>query len=318
MMMENSSEETATKLEANRFLGCLMGLAVGDALGTTLEFKKPGTFQPISDMIGGGPFHLEPGQWTDDTSMVLCLAESLLEKGWDPADQMSHYLRWYQEGYLSSNGKHFDIGNTTRQALCDFKRTREPFSGSADPQAAGNGSLMRLAPVVMAFARRPIEAICRAADSSRTTHGASAAVDACRYFGGLLAGALAGEPKKVLLGSLFSPVKGYWDQYPLVPAISAVASGSFKEKQPPAIKGSGYVVKCLDAALWAFHNSSNFKDGCLLAVNLGDDADTTGAVYGQFAGAFYGLEGIPKEWIDKIAMRDLILDFGRRLHAMAG
>ena len=177
---------------------------------------------------------------------------------------------------------------------------------------------MRLAPVVMAFARRPIGAICRAADSSRTTHGASAAVDACRYFGGLLAGALAGEPKKVLLGSLFSPVKGYWDQYPLVPAISAVASGSFKEKQPPAIKGSGYVVKCLDAALWAFHNSSNFKDGCLLAVNLGDDADTTGAVYGQFAGAFYGLEGIPKEWIDKIAMRDLILDFGRRLHAMAG
>src|SRR5687768_11222399 len=98
----------------NRFRGCLLGLAVGDALGTTLEFSQPGSFQPIKDIIGGGPFNLKPGEWTDDTSMALCLADSLIKKGFDPVDQMERYCRWYREGYLSSNGKCFDIGVTVR------------------------------------------------------------------------------------------------------------------------------------------------------------------------------------------------------------
>src|SRR5512136_138964 len=114
----------------SRYRGCLLGLAVGDALGTTLEFSPPGTFTPIDDIVGGGPFHLKPGQWTDDTSMALCLAESLIEcQAFDPVDQMQHYVRWFRHGHLSSTGKCFDIGNTTRMALTQFERTHEPFCG---------------------------------------------------------------------------------------------------------------------------------------------------------------------------------------------
>lgn len=189
------------KLE--RFQGCLIGLAVGDALGTTLEFKPPGSFTPLDDIVGGGTFHLKPGQWTDDTSMALCLAESLVEKGFDPHDQMQRYLRWYREGYMSSNGRCFDIGNTTREALLCFERTGNPFSGSAHPQSAGNGSIMRLAAVPLYFAGNPKEAIKKSAESSLTTHGAKVAVDACRYFGALIVGAVQGVRKDGLLSEHF-------------------------------------------------------------------------------------------------------------------
>ena len=132
----------------DRYRGALLGLAAGDAVGTTLEFKPPGTFEPITGMVGGGPFRLDPGQWTDDTSMALCLAESLItQQGFDPADQMARYVRWWREGHLSSNGTCFDIGGTVRGALSRFEISGEPFSGSTDPQSAGNGSIMRLAPV---------------------------------------------------------------------------------------------------------------------------------------------------------------------------
>ena len=138
--------------------------------------------------------------WTDDTSMALCLAESLLEmKRFDPEDQMQRYLRWYQEGYLSSNGTCFDIGNTVREALERFIETGQAYAGSTHAYSAGNGSLMRLAPIPMYFALSPEDAIAHSANSSRTTHGAPEAIDACRYFGGLLVGALSGEDKETLL-----------------------------------------------------------------------------------------------------------------------
>lgn len=139
--------------DGSRYRGSLLGLAAGDALGTTAEFKAPGTFSPLKDIVGGGPFNLKPGQWTDDTSMALCLAESLVSRnGFDAQDQMERYSRWRNEGYLSSTGRCFDIGNTVSQALVRFARTGDPFAGFADPRSAGNGSLMRLAPVPLFFA----------------------------------------------------------------------------------------------------------------------------------------------------------------------
>jgi len=296
----------------------MLGLAVGDALGTTLEFKRPGTFTPIADMVGGGPFRLQPGQWTDDTSLALCLAESLIEcRDFDSVDQLTRYCRWYREGYLSSTGTCFDIGNATRDALQRFERTGEPFPGSSDPRTAGNGSLMRLAPAPLFFFQNPKEAIDRAGDSSRTTHGAREALDACRYFAGLLIGTIEGRPKTELLSPCFSPVPDLWIISPLVPKIAAVAAGSFTQKDPSAIKGSGYVVDSLEAALWAFHRSTSFKEGALLAVNLGDDADTTGAVYGQLAGAYYGEQGIPPKWLAKLAHRELIESLADRLYTLS-
>ena len=130
----------------SRYQGALLGLAAGDALGTTLEFSLPGSFEKITEMVGGGPFRLLPGEWTDDTSMALCLAESLLEcRGFSAGDQMHRYLRWWREGHLSSNGRCFDIGGTVGEALSRFERTGEPFSGSSNPHKAGNGSLIRTA-----------------------------------------------------------------------------------------------------------------------------------------------------------------------------
>ena len=297
-----------------QYQGSLLGLAVGDALGTTVEFRPPGSFSPLTDIVGGGPFRLEKGQWTDDTAMALCLAESLITcKKFNAFDQMERYIRWWKNGHLSSNGRCFDIGNTTARALRQFVCTGEPFSGSTDSSSAGNGSLMRLAPVPLFFASNPETAIEMSAESSRTTHGALTCLDACRFFGGLIVGAIQGVSKDELLSCRYAPIEKFWDKMPLCPEIDEIACGSFKRKDPPEIIGSGYVVQSLEAALWAFYKSSNFKEGCLLAVNLGNDADTTGAIFGQIAGAYYGIAGIPKEWRDCIAKADLICQFANNL-----
>lgn len=297
-----------------RSQGALLGLAVGDALGTTLEFRPPGSFAPLSDMVGGGPFELAPGEWTDDTSMALCLAESLAETGgFDPLDQMRRYLRWYRHGHFSVKGYCFDIGGATRTALERFERSGDPMAGSIDPGSAGNGSIMRLAPVPIAFTHDPAAAVRLAGESSRTTHGARTCVDACRYLGGLIVGALQGASKETLLAPRYTPAPGSWDEAPLVPEVDVVASGSFLRKQPPDIRGTGFVVESLEAALWAFATTDTFQDGALAAVNLGDDADSTGAVYGQLAGAYYGKDAIPPGWRDLVAMRSVIEDLARSL-----
>jgi ADP-ribosyl-[dinitrogen reductase] hydrolase len=300
----------------DRYRGALLGLAAGDALGTTLEFERPGSFEPIDDIIGGGPFDLKPGEWTDDTSMALCLAASLVEcNGFHPTDQMQRYVRWWKESYMSSNGRCFDIGTTVSAALQRFRKTGDPYSGSSDEYSAGNGSIMRLAPVPLFYASDPRRAIERAADSSRTTHGAREAVDACRYFAALILGALQGRSKEEILAPRFTPAPGLWDEDPLAPKIAAVAAGSFRDKAPPEIRGTGYVVDSLEAALWAFDRTEDFRAGALCAVNLGNDADTTGAVYGQLAGAYYGALGIPENWRNILARRDEIQSLADRLHA---
>ena len=292
----------------------MLGLAAGDALGTTVEFKAPGTFEPMTDIVGGGPFNLKRGAWTDDTSMALCLAESLIEcRAFDAADQMERYIRWWRDGHLSSNGFCFDIGGTTAQALQTYIRTENPLAGSTSARAAGNGSLMRLAPVPLFFAADPEKAVRMSAESSRTTHGAVTCLDAFRYYGGLIVGAVNGASKEALLAPRYAPVADLWGREPLCAEVDEVASGSFKQKEPPAMVGSGYVVRALEAALWAFHRSANFRDGCLLAVNLGYDTDTTGAIYGQLAGAYYGVKGIPGPWRECLLQSERIVSFADQL-----
>ena len=304
---------TVTQLE-ERALGAMLGLAAGDALGAAVEFRRPGTFPPVTDMRGGGPFGLEAGYWTDDTSMALCLAESLVERGgFDARDQVQRYVRWWREGYLSSTGRCFDIGGTVLHALTEFERTGEPFSGPTAESTAGNGSLMRLAPVPIRWSREPEVAIEMAAESSRTTHGAPQAIDACRYYAGLIAGALGGAGKDELLSPAWSPMPGLWERAPLHPSVATVAAGSFRRKTARDLPASGYVVHTLEAALWAFHSTDDFESGALAAVNLGNDADTTGAVYGQLAGAYYGVRGIPDKWLVRLPMREGIEELARAL-----
>lgn len=293
--------------QRDRFRGCLLGLATGDAVGTTVEFRPRGSFAPVSDMTGGGPFGLAPGEWTDDTSMALCLGTSLVETGrFDAADQMSRYQRWAEDGYLSSTGRCFDIGNTVAAALRRYKSTSEPFAGSTDPWSAGNGCIMRLAPVPMYYYPDGEAAAKYAAESSQTTHGAAECIDACRLLAGILVRALAGRTKEEVLFGDGSRFEG-------AASIEALARGEYRNKTATEIRGTGYVVKCLEAALWCFLGTSGFETAILRAANLGDDADTTAAVCGQVAGAYYGASGIPERWLERLAMRQEITDLADRL-----
>ncbi len=240
----------------------LLGLAVGDALGSTLEFKKPGSFQTISTIVGGGFHDLKPGQWTDDTSMALCLAQSLIDcKTFNPKDQMDKYSKWEEEGYMSSTGICFDIGTTTSLAIDDYALRGNAFATTSGDKHASNGSIMRLAPIPMHYYHNPEDAIKYAVLSSKTTHANILCVDACRYMTGVMVGLLNGVDKETVLSSMYSPIKNYYIKEPLCNEIKDVALGSFKEKKPPEIKGSGYVVESLEAALWAFYNTDNFRDG---------------------------------------------------------
>ncbi|RVD76655.1 ADP-ribosylglycohydrolase family protein [Pseudomonas koreensis] len=276
-----------------RYRGALLGLACGDAVGTSVEFKPRGSFQPLTDMVGGGPFHLKPGQWTDDTSMALCLAESLLNKNtFDAADQMGRYLNWWQWGYLSSTGDCFDIGLTVSQALSQYQLSGQPFAGATDPYTAGNGSLMRLAPVVL-FYFPDIQHIRQfASDSSRTTHAAPEAIECCQLFAEQIGKALLGASKAELRRL---PLSTFTQ-----PKVTALARGDYLAKSVSEIRGSGYSVESLEAALWSFHHTDSFAAAILQAANLGDDADTTAAIVGQLAGAYYGVRAIPAHWLEML------------------
>ncbi len=291
-----------------RFRGCLLGLAVGDAVGTTVEFQSRGTFTPVKEMVGEGPFGLKAGEWTDDTSMALCLATSLVEMdGFSADDQMERYWRWYQQGYLSSNGTCFDIGNTVRSALERYKATGNPFSGSTDPNSAGNGSIMRLAPVPLFYFPDHAAILQYSVESSRTTHGAAECLDACRLLGDILYRALSGADKQAVL------LDGRQEML-TSSSLQGIARGDYFAKPESVIHGTGYVVKSLEAALWSFWVTETFEQAILKATNLGDDADTTAAICGQVAGAYYGDEGIPPRWLKQLVMRKEITALAEQLY----
>jgi len=299
----NHTDPGVSPQARDRARGALLGLALGDALGTTLEFSRRDQAPPLEDLVGGGPFKLAPGQWTDDTSMALCLAKSLLVD-WDPADQARRYVRWWRDGENSVLGYCFDIGNATRSALTRFERTGDPFSGSEAEASAGNGSLMRLAPVPIRYAWSPAMLEERAAQSSRVTHGAPDCIDACRLAARLMAAGLRGESKEQLLAIRASDA---------TPAVGAIAAGSFRDKSRDQIQSSGWVIHSLEAALWCLHRTGDWRSGALLAANLGGDADTTAAIYGQIAGSVYGESGLPGDWLGKLAWRDRITSLADRL-----
>ena len=289
----------------DRALGAFLGLAIGDAVGTTLEFCSRDAQPRLGDMTGGGPFALPPGAWTDDTAMALALADSLAATGTlDCRDLMDRFVKWWRDGEYSCTGTCFDIGNTTHGALDRYMRTGDPFAGSTDPRTAGNGSLMRLAPVALRFWNDRPRLVEAAAGQSRTTHGAEEAVDACRAFAELLAEAIAGSPRADLLAP--RPFEG-------APAIAGVMAGSWRGRARNEIRSSGYVVHTLEAALWSVARTGDFRNAVLLAANLADDADTVAAVTGQLAGALYGLSGIPDGWLDRLAWKDRLMEAARQL-----
>ena len=291
----------------DRAEGALLGLAVGDALGTTLEFSARDSRAPLTDIVGGGPFALPPGAWTDDTSMALCLAASLQQhKQFDPRDCMNRFVNWWRHGYLSATGECFDIGGVTSRALARYEASGNPFAGPTAPDTAGNGSLMRLVPVVIAARGDRWRALRDAADQSRLTHGAEEAVEACVYFAALLFEALHGaDPASVLRPRSL--------RENLPERLRRCASTDWRLVERDAISSSGYVMHTLEAALWAVSRAGCFQDAVVDAVNLGGDADTIGAVTGQLAGALWGRSTIPIAWQRKVVWGDEIKETARAL-----
>ena len=289
----------------DRATGAMLGLAVGDAVGTTLEFKARDSYPLLTDMIGGGPFRLKAGEWTDDTAMSLALAESLITCGnLDPTDLMKRFVDWREKGAYSCTGTCFDIGMTVSSALSRWKRAGDPLAGSEDPQSAGNGSLMRLAPVPVRYWRDREKLRAVSALQSRTTHGAQEAVSACVGYAELIAEAIAGESRETVLGAR----DGNYS-----PSIRRILQGSWRGKARDQIGSSGYVAHSLEAALWSIGRTDSFRSAILTAANLGGDADTTAAIAGQLAGALYGTSGIPSEWLEKLAWRDQIEGLAKSL-----
>jgi ADP-ribosyl-[dinitrogen reductase] hydrolase len=303
----------------DRKRGMFLGMAIGDALGAAVEFKRPGSFDLVTGYRAGGPHRLAAGEWTDDTSMALALADSIAENGWDLADQANRYVEWWQNGRYSITGECFDIGITTREALSNYRKTGDATtSGPTDDYSSGNGSIMRLAPVPIAFhhhytSNNLSELLRLAIESSLPTHGSAMCRSACVALSLILAGLAAGETKEAVLDPDWPVWRKVESEHNLHPQIAEVIRGSHQRKSPPEIRGSGFVVHSLEASLWAFAGAQSFEEAVLRAVNLGDDADTTGAICGQIAGACWGESGIPASLLTGLAGRDMLENVLTRL-----
>lgn len=295
-----------SKNQRDRVLGALIGLAVGDALGTTLEFKQRDTYDHLVDMIGGGPFRLPVGYWTDDTSMALCLAESLIHQdtNLNKKDLLTRFSNWYNYGYNSSLSYCFDIGITTRDAIDNFDEHGIVENNLSD-RYAGNGSIMRLAPAVMRHWNDLSKAIEIAIEQGKTTHASELAIGCCELLAKILVNAFTATDK---YDAITVEINNDWPSQ-----VAAIRAGAV-QKIRDQIRSSGFCVHTLEAAIWAFVNTDNFRECVLAAVNLGDDADTVGAVAGQIAGAYYGMSQIPPEWLDKLYNRDYIISLAERLY----
>ena len=285
----------------------MLGLAAGDALGTTLEFKPRDRYEPLTDIVGGGPFDLPAGCWTDDTSMAMALADSLATTGeFDARDLMQRFVSWWRDGKYSPTGTCFDIGITTSRALAHFESSGDPFAGSTDPESAGNGSLMRVSPVaVWGLDRTEAEMRRVAREQSRTTHAAPQCLDACEAYAVMLAEAIRSGDRDAAYSAGASCEVGE--------PILGILRGEWRDKPRHAIASSGYVVHSLEAALWCVDETDSYAEAVLLAANLGNDADTTAAIAGQLAGALYGATAIPVHWLEILAWRAELEGLAERL-----
>jgi len=298
-----------------RFQGALVGLSVGDALAAHTQFRKPGTFAVVGDLLGGGPFDLPRGAWTDDTAMALLLSESLLEReGFDAHDQVQRYARWQREGYGSATGQCVGISANVARALATAQYKQQPFAGSHDPAQLDKDPLSRVAPTVMYFFADAATAVANAAQTARITAQAPLVLECVRLLAAMIHQALSGREKAAVL----RPPRELWSTVTTRPELLAVYDGSYSRRQPPEISGGGHILQALEAALWAFHQAETFREGALLAANLGRDSDVVCAAYGQIAGAYHGVSAIPGIWRNSLIKQEVVIEHADRLltHAL--
>lgn len=326
----------------SRIQGSLFGLAICDALGGPVEFKTRGTFPLITDLEPNTNFSLPAGCFTDDTSMTLCLAQSLIDCcGFDLQDQVKKYVAWSRDGYMSSVPERgcFDIGIGTQSVLRAWSAHYEEHGygkeGSELARAVreegqqmvdsmfrregycGNGSLMRVIPIALTFHAAGVErAIHYARESSKVTHPHPRCQEACAVYIKLAVMALLSSEKAALAEAVAT--ESIRDEQ-LRDRLSSYKSLDFWRQQTESnIRSTGYVIDTLEAALWAFFTTDTFEHGAIRAVNLGHDADTVAAVYGGLAGAYYGFDAIPDRWVRDMRNKDLLARISQELEALEG
>ena len=302
-------------MNKKRLKGCILGLAIGDAMGAPVEFLPRHSFEPITRYRSGGKFRLNAGEWTDDTAMALCLAQSLVEcKGFNPINQLDKYLQWIDTGYMSCTGKMVGLGKTCMRSLIRYRVNGKAYTDVKHEKFSGNGSLMRLAPIAIFYANDLDLAVHYAGLSSATTHGSPIAVDSCRYFAYLIVHLLRGTTKEDLYSDGFrEKTYKYFHKNVLHYALIPIVNGVFIDKTEDEIFTSGYVIHSLEASLWCFYHTDSFEEAILKAVNLGNDADTVGAITGQLAGVYYGVDGISKDLLLGLKQLKLIENIIDRL-----
>jgi ADP-ribosyl-[dinitrogen reductase] hydrolase len=316
----------------SRIHGTIYGVAVTDALGGPVEFKRRGTFSLVDSMLPNDHFDLPPGCFTDDTSMALCLSQSLISKNgcFDIQDQIRKYISWSRMGYMSSVPSRgcFDIGIATSGTLKiweDYFRLNPSMVDDVEDEAykarvagaqklvdgmyarkdfRGNGSLMRVAPVGLVYHADMDQAVRFAKESSKPTHPNGTCVDACGVYTALVVRALRGESREELAEALAGMEIEDVDLRARLSRYKRLSD--WEDTASESIKSTGFVIDTLEAALWAFFTTSSFRDGAIKVVNLGNDADTVGAVYGGLSGAWHGFDAIPEEWIKEMRSRELL------------
>jgi ADP-ribosylglycohydrolase len=293
---------------------CFLGLAIGDALGVPVEFKRRPYFkdQPVVDMLGYGTWNQPPGTWSDDSSLTFCLAESLVQ-GYDLHDIGRKFVAWYSEGYWGAHHTLFDVGATTRVSLVRIRDGEDPrFSGELDEASNGNGSLMRIAPAPLYFCNEPDEVLFqRIQEISAMTHGHFRSVLACVIFSKIMIELLKGVEKSKALQNASASIsdlslknKFNADE---MKNFESILSGKIHRVNEDQIQSSGYVLHTLEAALWCFLRTDSYHDAVLKAVNLGGDTDTTACVTGALAGLYYGEPSLPEAWLRKLARQQDIV-----------
>ncbi len=289
----------------DKFVGAFLGLIVGDALGAPYEGMQRGEFQFNGELKRVGPDNIKAGQWTDDSSMALCLAESLIDDGFNLKSQLNKYAEWFEHGHLSSKERAFKIGRNTSLAITDFikKSTLPPER----EYAAGNGSLMRLAPVPLYFCNDFDKAVYYAKMSSLSTHNNIMAADSCKFLGAFIYHALKNKSKEYLLESSFKKLD-------LDKRVLDKVKGNYKFKEKKDIISDAFVLNTLEASLWSFYQTDNFAAAIKKAINLGGDTDTVAAVTGQMAGAFYGRKEILNKWINNLVKKKMIIQIITKLY----
>lgn len=305
----------------DRMLGGLLGAVVGDALGVPVEFssREQRIADPVTDMRGHGTHDQPPGTWSDDSSMALCLAESIVRSGWSVKDQAARYLRWAFENYMTPHGRMFDIGGTTRQALQRY-RDGSPLqaSGGRDEWDNGNGALMRMLPAAVYFARASDEMLRCALDAaSSVTHAHPRSRLASVYFGLLVSELLhsvhARDAMRAANARLEAICPHVHEFAVERESLSRILDQSLFELPEREIRSGGYVIDTLEAALWCLLRSSSYEECVLKSVNLGGDTDTTATVAGGLAGLVWGVDAIPAHWIDALARREELETLARAL-----